>query len=63
MGFRCPACKTEFGNARDSFKEHLKSREFGRAVVSAVLNVTEDDGAKKELGVAKHGSALDAQDS
>lgn len=61
MGFRCPACSTDFGNARDSFKEHLKSCEFGRAVVSAVLSASEDEAAKSALDVAKRGRDRNTQ--
>jgi hypothetical protein len=50
MGFRCPACRTEFGPDRDAFKEHLKDCEAGRAIVSAVLDVTEDDASQDALG-------------
>lgn len=59
MGFRCPACSADFGNARDTFKDHLKTCESGRALVSAVLNVSEDDDARNALGVAKCGTARD----
>lgn len=59
MGFRCPACGADFGNVRDSFKEHLKTCESGRTLVSAVLNVSEDDVARNALGVAKCDTARD----
>jgi hypothetical protein len=34
MGFRCPACSTDFGHEREALKEHLKACELGRVVVS-----------------------------
>ncbi|ABO60405.1 hypothetical protein Bcep1808_7530 (plasmid) [Burkholderia vietnamiensis G4] len=49
VGFRCPACSADFSNARDTFKEHLKKCECGRALVLAIL---EDDDARNALGVA-----------
>jgi len=61
MGFRCPACRNDFGNARDTFKEHLKSCESGRALVSAVLNMSEDDAAQHALGIARPDSVRDTQ--
>lgn len=60
MGFRCPACSADFGNARDTFKEHLKTCESGRALVSAVLNVSEDDAARSALGIVKRDTAHDS---
>ncbi|BBA45417.1 hypothetical protein BCO37747_07499 [Burkholderia contaminans] len=59
MGFRCPACSAGFGNARDTFKEHLKACESGRALVSAVLNVSEDGAARIALGVETYDTTRD----
>lgn len=53
MGFRCPACRAEFGSGREAFKEHLSVCADGRAIVSAVLGVTEDDASRDALGVAQ----------
>ncbi|VWC79870.1 hypothetical protein BLA39750_01114 [Burkholderia lata] len=57
MGFRCPACSADFGNARDTFKEHLKTCELGRTLVSAVLNVSDDGAARNALGVTASDTA------
>ena len=53
MGFRCPACKTDFANDREAFKDHLVVCEFGRDMVSMVLNTTGDEANREAMGVAK----------
>lgn len=53
MGFRCPACTADFGTDRGALKEHLQVCAAGRALVSAVLNVSEDKQSQDALGVSR----------
>lgn len=59
MGFRCPACGSDFAKSRDAFKDHLTNCDGGRTIVSAVLTTSDDDDAKNALGFATKASQHD----
>jgi hypothetical protein len=44
MGFRCPACREDFGRDKDAWRQHLRSSHEGAAelAVNAVLRLAED---------------------
>ena len=59
MGFRCPACGSDFGQSRDLLKDHLTHCDGSRAIVSAVLTTSDDGDSRNALGIVKKGTQHD----
>ncbi len=52
MGFRCPACRQDFGTNKVAMAEHLNLCAVGKSFVAGTLRVTEDEREQKAFGVA-----------
>jgi len=53
MGFRCPACRKDFGTNKSALSTHLGACELGRLMVAGTLRAAEDEVAQTVFGIGK----------
>lgn len=61
MGFRCPACRTDFGVDRGALRAHLSDCSSGAALASLVLGAAEDELGRASLGLTRQATVASTQ--
>lgn len=64
MGFRCLACRSDFGVDRGALRDHLSGCSSGAALASLVLGAAEDELGRASLGLVRQAtvSSTEAED-